>query len=111
VDRGEGSDSLTRLSMELLVSSRSEADLVSAFDWYREKGTDLGGDFVRCVDATISLIQRSPQIFRKRHGPLRMAMTPRFPYAVYFLWDEEARFVSVRRILHFSQHAPAQFKP
>jgi hypothetical protein len=42
--------------MELLISSRAEADLVSAFDWYQKKGADLGGDFVRCADATISLI-------------------------------------------------------
>jgi plasmid stabilization system protein ParE len=97
--------------MELLISSRAEADMTSALGWYQEKGADLGGDFVRCVDATISLIHRSPQIFRKRHGPLRMAMTLRFPYAIYFLWDEEARFISVRRILHFSQHAPAQLEP
>jgi plasmid stabilization system protein ParE len=96
--------------MELLISSRAEADLVSAFDWYHKKGADLGGDFVRCIDATISLIHRSPQIFRKRHGPLRMAMIPRFPYAIYFLWNEEARFISVRRILHFSQHASAQLE-
>jgi plasmid stabilization system protein ParE len=96
--------------MELLISSRAEADVTSAFDWYQKNGADLGGDFIRCVDATLSLIHRSPQIFRKRHGLLRMAMTPRFPYAVYFLWDEEAHFISVRRILHFSQHAPAQLE-
>ena len=43
--RGKEPDSLTRLSMELLISSRAEADLTSAFDWYQKKGPDLGGDF------------------------------------------------------------------
>ena len=39
-----------------------------------------------------------------------MAMTPRFPYAVYFIWDEAAGVISVRRILHFSQNAPVNLR-
>jgi len=86
VGRGKEPDSLTWLSMELLISSRAEADLTSAVDWYQKKGADLGGDFVRCVDATISLIHRSPQIFRKRHGPVRMAMAYGPRPAMVGLW-------------------------
>jgi len=93
--------------MDFRVTSRAEADLASAFDWYRERGVDLALDFVRCLDATIATVQRSPQIFRKRHGDVRMAMTPRFPFGVYFVWDEKSGSVSVCRILRFSQNAPA----
>jgi toxin ParE1/3/4 len=96
--------------VDLRVSSRAEADIASAFDWYQERGTDLGVDFVRCVDATMALIQRSPQIFRERYGGMRMAMTPRFPYGIYFLWDSGTDFISVRRVLSFSQNAPAHLK-
>lgn len=96
---------------ELRVSSRAEADVAAVFDWYQQRVDGLGVDFIRCVDATISLIQQSPQIFRKRHGEHRLAMTPRFPYAVYFIWDETAQFISIRRILHFSQNAPAYLEP
>ena len=28
-----------------------------------------------------------------------MAMTERFPYAIYFIYDESANFVSVRRLI------------
>jgi plasmid stabilization system protein ParE len=67
----------------------------------------LGVDFIRCLDTTISLVQRSPQLFRNRHGEIRLAMIPRFPFAVYFIWDEAAGFASICRILHFAQNAPA----
>ena len=96
------------MNHELHLSSRAEADLAAAYDWYQQRSPGLGIDFVRCVDATIALVQHSPQLFRQRHGAHRLAMTPRFPYAVYFIWDEASHFISIRRILHFSQNAPAQ---
>ena len=42
--------------MELRVSSRAEADLAAAFDWYQERRTDLGVDFIQDADATLTLI-------------------------------------------------------
>ena len=95
------------MSHELRITSRAEADIATAFDWYEQRVPGLGTDFVRCVDATISLAHRSPQLFRQRHAEHRLAMTPRFPYAVYFIWDEPAHFVSIRRVLRFSQNAPS----
>jgi plasmid stabilization system protein ParE len=95
------------MNHELRISSRAEAEAAAAFDWYEQRSPGLGVDFIRCADATISVVQRSPQLFRKRHGEIRLAMTPRFPFAIYFIWDEAAGFVSIRRILHFAQNAPA----
>ena len=95
------------MSHELLVSSRANASITAAYERYELRVPGLGADFVRRVDATLLLIQHSPQIFRLRRGQMRMAMTPRFPYAIYFIWDETAHFISVRRVLHFSQDAPA----
>ena len=94
------------MSHELHFSSRAEADLAAAYDWYEQHRPGLGADFVHRVDATVALVQHSPQLFRQRHGPHRLAMTPRFPYAVYFIWDEPTRHISIRRILHFSQNIP-----
>lgn len=41
-----------------------------------------------------------------RHSLHRLAMTPRFPYAVYFIWNESAGIISIRRVLAFAQNAP-----
>lgn len=91
--------------IELIVSSRAEADFVEAFDFYEDKMAGLGSEFVSIVDAEFARIQRNPLAFRLRFGPHRMAMTERFPYAIYFIYDESANFVSVRRVLHFAQDA------
>jgi toxin ParE1/3/4 len=99
------------MARELIVSSRADADLSEAFAWYESRVPGLGIDFVRRVDVALQLVQRSPQLFRPRRGPNRMAMMARFPYAIYFIWDETADRISVRRILHFSQNAPAHLDP
>ncbi len=94
------------MARELIVSSRADADLSDAFAWYESRVPGLGVDFVRRVDAALQLVERSPQLFRCRRGVVRMAMMIRFPYAIYFIWDEASDRISVRRILHFSQNIP-----
>jgi plasmid stabilization system protein ParE len=96
------------MSRKLYVSSRAEADIAATYAWYQMRGVDLGVDFVRCVEATFERVRLTPQIFRQRHGLIRLAMTPRFPYAVYFIWDETDDFISIRRVLHLAQNAPAR---
>ena len=87
----------------LLVAPQAEADLRNAFIWYEQRSTGLGRDFLERVETAFELISISPQLFRPRHGPYRLAPTQRFPYAIYFIWDEVHHLVSVRRVLHFKQ--------
>jgi len=92
------------MSFELRITSRAEADIVAEFEWYEARSPGLGVAFVRCVDAAIETIQRSPTIFRPRVGDFRLATTARFPYGVYFLVNERTNLVSVRRVLHFARN-------
>ena len=98
------------MNRELWTSSLAEEDLTEAFEWYERRSAGLGTEFIEFVDATVMLIQRSPLIFRKRVGEYRLAMTPRFPYAVYFIYDETRDVVSIRRVLHYSQDRGAHLK-
>jgi len=93
------------MSHEMLVSSRASAQIAAAFEWYEKRVPGLGSDFVRRIDATLFLVQQSPQLFRLRQGRMRLAMMDRFPYAIYFVWDETTGFISVSRILHYSQNS------
>ena len=99
------------MSYEIIVSSTAEADLASAFVWYEDKGINLGVDFIRCVDAALAGLKRIPLRFPQRHGEFRLAMVPRFPYAIYFIVNEPESFISVQAILHFAQDASAELTP
>jgi plasmid stabilization system protein ParE len=87
----------------LIVAPQAEADLRDAFLWYEQKSAGLGHDFLQRADTKLDQIARSPQLFRLRHGRSRLAPTERFPYAIYFIWDESRQVVSVLRVLHFKQ--------
>jgi plasmid stabilization system protein ParE len=87
----------------LIVAPRAEADLREGFGWYEERSVGLGHAFVESVERKLGVIAASPQIFRQRMGAYRLAATERFPYAIYFIWDEARGLITVRRILHFKQ--------
>lgn len=91
------------MSARLIVAPAAEADLHENFTWYEKRSPGLGHAFIACVETKLSVIAQSPQIFRQRVGPYRLAATERFPFAIYFIWDERTAMVTVRRILHFKQ--------
>lgn len=91
------------MSFRLTVAPAAEADLRENFAWYEERSPGLGHAFLESVEAKLIVISGSPQIFRKRAGPYRLAATERFPFAIYFIWDETNAGIAVRRILHFKQ--------
>ena len=72
----------------LVVAPQVEADLRDAFIWYEQRSAGLGRDFLLRIEVAFELISTSPQLFRERHGPYRLAPTQRFPYAIYFIWDD-----------------------
>jgi plasmid stabilization system protein ParE len=93
------------VSCRLIIAPLAEADIGDSFVWYEQRTPGLGHDFVRCVEARLIAITLSPQTFRPRSGRYRLAATERFPYAIYFIWDDTAQTVTVRRVLHFKQDA------
>ncbi len=93
------------MSNTLSIAADAEFDLMAAFKWYESRGRGLGHEFLRCVEARLNQIARMPQILRRR-GPLhRLARIQRFPYGIYFIWQEQDAHVAVRRILYFAQDA------
>jgi plasmid stabilization system protein ParE len=91
------------VSARLVVAPAAETDLHENFRWYEQRSPGLGLAFLESVEAKLTVIAASPQLFRKRVGDYRLAATPRFPFAIYFIWDEAHALVTVRRILHFKQ--------
>jgi toxin ParE1/3/4 len=80
------------------LTSAAAADLLAAHDWYEERASGLGQDFVRAVDASLALAVRQPELSPPMHRGLRRLLTRRFPYAIYYQIDGET--LRVIAILH-----------
>ncbi len=86
------------MSRRLIVRPEAEAELAEAFDWYEDRVSGLGSDFLLCVDAVLNAVLRDPQHYPRTHRVVRRALTRRFPYEVFFVEDDER--VVVLSIFH-----------
>ena len=77
------------MSRRLIVRPEAEAEITNAFDWYEDRVSGLGSEFLLCVAAVFNAILRSPQQFPQVHNIVRRALTRRFPYEVFFVEDHE----------------------
>lgn len=82
------------MARELLIRPEAEAELVDAHDWYEARVRGLGAEFLSCVDAAFSSIQRSPQQHPLIVKNIHRALLRRFPYGIFFL-VEETRIVVI----------------
>jgi plasmid stabilization system protein ParE len=66
----------------------AERDLREARNWYGEQAPGLGEEFLRAVDAALSALPRHPERHPTVHGDIRRALLRKFPYAVFYLVEE-----------------------
>ncbi|MDZ4842791.1 MAG: type II toxin-antitoxin system RelE/ParE family toxin [Hyphomicrobium aestuarii] len=84
--------------MTLRIRPEARVDLLDAVRWYEDRETGLGAALVSEIDAVFHRVALGPSRFRTAYRGLRVALSHRFPYAVYYL--EEDDDVVILAILH-----------
>lgn len=46
----------------LIILLEAEQDVAQGYSWYEKQELGLGEEFLRCIDACIQFIRRSPEI-------------------------------------------------
>jgi hypothetical protein len=64
-----------------------EEDLFAGFSWYEDKARGLGEEFLRIFYASSNYLTRNALIYKKVYGDFCRLLLRRFPYAIYFLID------------------------
>lgn len=67
--------------------------MADAFAWYEEAQPGLGSVFLDSVDAALSRAAEFPRSGRVVHGEIRRVLTPRFPYGLSYVIDDDELFV------------------
>lgn len=80
------------MPLKLIIRPEAEEEIREAYDWYEDRVSGLGSEFLLTVDATMNAILRNPQQFPVVYRNLRRALTRRFPYQILFVADN-ARLV------------------
>lgn len=91
------------MSDRLILLQEAKTDLQEAFNWYEDKSLGLGFELLRCAEATLMSIDRTPLIYPAVYEDYRRALMRRFPFAIFFELDNQNRRV-IYSVFHCSQH-------
>jgi plasmid stabilization system protein ParE len=91
------------MAANLILAPEAEQDVAEAYAWYERQRAGLGEEFLRCVDACVQAICRTPQMHSLVHENYRRGLVRRFPYAVFYEYTDDTDTVTVYSIFHTSQ--------
>lgn len=93
--------------MRVFIGPGAEADIQEAAEWYEKQERGVGKKFLNELRSVLIRIQGMPRQFPvvdKNHPTdPRRALFPRFPYAIYFVLNQEQK-ATVLAVLHQHQH-------
>ena len=91
---------------ELITAPEAAEDIIAAYGWYESRRIGLGEEFLNCADACIEGTRRSPGMYPIVHENYRRALVRRFPYPIFYEYEEGA--VTVYGIFHTARdpHRP-----
>lgn len=75
-------------------------DLRKAKKWYNDKSPTLAEAFKIEVNKEIDYVGEYPENYQQKYKELRQSLVTRFPYAIFYLVEEEKKQVIVFGVLH-----------
>lgn len=81
------------MNVELIITSEAEQDVAEAYAWYENQRPGLGEEFLRCVDACVQAMCRTPEMNTTVYESYRRGLVRRFPYAVFYEYENQTVIV------------------
>ncbi|WP_417888145.1 type II toxin-antitoxin system RelE/ParE family toxin [Zunongwangia sp.] len=78
-------------------------DLRTAKKWYNDQKANLGEEFKAAVSKEIDYIGEFPEHYQRKYKELRQSLVERFPYAIFYIVEEEKKRIIVFGVLHTSR--------
>lgn len=95
------------MSLGIIVRPEAELDISEAYDWYEERSSGLGAQFLGAIDEALLLASREPEIFQRIHRSVRRALVHRFPYGIFY--TIEPNEIVILAVMHTARH-PSKWK-
>jgi plasmid stabilization system protein ParE len=86
----------------VVVQPEAAQETDDAFGWYEEKEPALGFRFLHDLETACAATARRPEIFQRVRGGFRRALMRKFPFAVFFEFDE--KLAVVHPVFHGSRN-------
>ena len=89
------------------VQPQATAETEEAAAWYERQRPGLGTEFILELDAALERAAAFPDTYVRQYREARRVLLRRFPYAVYFVYEDES--VEVFAVLH-QRRAPSRWR-
>ncbi len=86
------------MKYSLTIRKEAELDISDNFNFYEEHRLGLGHDFLLCIDAALSKVERNPLLYKKIYKDLRRIAIERFPYRIFYL--VQSQHIVITAIFH-----------
>ena len=73
----------------LSIRKEAEADIAEAYQYYESCRTNLGSDFVLCIEESLARIRKNPNQYKRIYKKVHRALVRRFPYGIYYVIEQE----------------------
>ena len=77
----------------VIFTQAARAELIQAQDWYEGEVPGLGRRFRQAIDTLAERMSANPRQFPVVFKSVRRALLRRFPYALFFVLEEQTLFV------------------
>ena len=78
------------MTAKVVFRPEARAELAEAAEWYRSKSFVVTAGFRDAIRQTITRIAERPHAFYQVLPGIRRALTPQFPYAIFFAEEKDA---------------------
>jgi|SRR5690606_4527387 len=92
------------MAYKIRLLSMVYTDLKKAKKWYLKKDVALAEEFKLEVNKEIDYIGKHPHHYQRKYKELRQSLVARFPYAVFYLVEEEQKQIIVFGVLDTSRN-------
>ena len=86
------------MTYSITVRKEAEFDITETLNVYEEHRLGLGHDFLLCVDAVISKIERNTLLYKKIYKDLRRVPIGRFPFRIFYL--VQSQHIIITAVFH-----------
>jgi toxin ParE1/3/4 len=90
------------MKYEVVFRKEAHLDILEAVAWYEERREGLGDELFIAIETEKHFIQQNPIHYEDKYKGIRKAITPRFPYILYYM-IESKRQVLVYAVLHMKR--------
>ena len=76
------------------------SDLRKSKKWYKDQNEKLAEEFKEEVNKEIDYIGENPEHYQLKYKEFRQSLVTRFPYAIFYLVEEDKKQIVVFGVLH-----------